>query len=82
MPLLKEQRRHVELRQLQRDRFRTDVSLCEQQYDYVSTKTTTDAVYALRILMEKHKAGQRELFCVFVHSDVSGTRHTGAVRQE
>ncbi|MCJ8737462.1 hypothetical protein PDJAM_G00024310 [Pangasius djambal] len=30
------------------------------------TKSTTDAIFALRILMEKYRDGQRELHCVFV----------------
>ena len=29
-------------------------------------KGTTDAVFALRMLMEKYRKGQRELHCVFV----------------
>ena len=29
-------------------------------------KRTTDAMFALRILMEKYREGQRELHCVFV----------------
>ena len=29
-------------------------------------KETTDAMFALRMLMEKYKEGQRELHCVFV----------------
>ncbi|KAK3562016.1 hypothetical protein QTP86_024486 [Hemibagrus guttatus] len=31
-----------------------------------SRKSTTDAIFALRILMEKYRDGQRELHCVFV----------------
>ena len=30
-------------------------------------KGTTDAMFALRILMEKYREGQRELHCVFVN---------------
>ena len=29
-------------------------------------KGTTDAMFALRMLMEKYREGQRELYCVFV----------------
>ena len=29
-------------------------------------KGTTDAMFALRMLIEKHREGQRELHCVFV----------------
>ena len=29
-------------------------------------KGTTDVTFALRMLMEKHKEGQRKVYCVFV----------------
>ncbi|KAK3526991.1 hypothetical protein QTP86_006131 [Hemibagrus guttatus] len=43
-------------------RLRKVVEICEQQ----PRKSTTDAIFALRILMEKYRDGQRELHCVFV----------------
>ena len=30
-------------------------------------KGTTDAMFALRMLMEKYREGQRELHCIFVN---------------
>ncbi|KAK3527832.1 hypothetical protein QTP86_006897 [Hemibagrus guttatus] len=42
------------------------VEICEQQYGFMPRKSTTDAIFALRILMEKYRGGQRELHCVFV----------------
>ncbi|KAK3531248.1 hypothetical protein QTP70_015219, partial [Hemibagrus guttatus] len=42
------------------------VDICEQQYGFMPRKSTTDAIFALRILMEKYRDGQRELHCVFV----------------
>ncbi|KAK3517708.1 hypothetical protein QTP70_015857 [Hemibagrus guttatus] len=47
----------------QRDRDGKDV---QQQYGFMPRKSTTDAIFALRILMEKYREGQRELHCVFV----------------
>ena len=47
-------------------RLRAEVSICEQQYGFMPRKSTTDAVFALRMLMEKYREGQRELHCVFV----------------
>ncbi|KAK3550062.1 hypothetical protein QTP86_019161, partial [Hemibagrus guttatus] len=47
-------------------RLRKVVEICEQQYGFMPRKTTTDAIFALRILMEKYRDGQRELHCVFV----------------
>ncbi|KAK3526332.1 hypothetical protein QTP70_024279 [Hemibagrus guttatus] len=35
-------------------------------FNRVLEKSTTDAIFALRILMEKYRDGQRELHCVFV----------------
>ncbi|KAK3566588.1 hypothetical protein QTP86_001076 [Hemibagrus guttatus] len=47
-------------------RLRKVVEICEQQYGFMTRKSTTDAIFALRILMEKYRDGQRELHCVFV----------------
>ncbi|KAK3564213.1 hypothetical protein QTP86_011192 [Hemibagrus guttatus] len=47
-------------------RLRMVVEICEQQYGFMPRKSTTDAIFALRILMEKYRDGQRELHCVFV----------------
>ncbi|KAK3512329.1 hypothetical protein QTP70_005794 [Hemibagrus guttatus] len=47
-------------------RVRKVVDICEQQYGFLPRKSTTDAIFALRILMEKYRDGQRELHCVFV----------------
>ncbi|KAK3573200.1 hypothetical protein QTP86_015121, partial [Hemibagrus guttatus] len=45
-------------------RLRKVVEICEQQYGFMPRKSTTDAIFALRILMEKYRDGQRELYCV------------------
>ncbi|KAK3512229.1 hypothetical protein QTP70_001097 [Hemibagrus guttatus] len=47
-------------------RLRKVVEICEQQCDFMPRKSTTGAIFALRILMEKYRDGQRELHCVFV----------------
>ncbi|KAK3512387.1 hypothetical protein QTP70_007966 [Hemibagrus guttatus] len=47
-------------------RLRKVVDICEQQYGFMPRKSTTDAIFALRILMKKYRDGQRELHCVFV----------------
>ncbi|KAK3533676.1 hypothetical protein QTP70_024005 [Hemibagrus guttatus] len=47
-------------------RLRKVVEICEQQYGFMPRKSTTDAIFALRILMEKYRYSQRELHCVFV----------------
>ncbi|KAK3531996.1 hypothetical protein QTP86_002517, partial [Hemibagrus guttatus] len=47
-------------------RLRKVVEICEQQYGFMPRKSTTDAIFALRISMEKYRDGQKELHCVFV----------------
>ncbi|KAK3506205.1 hypothetical protein QTP70_017245 [Hemibagrus guttatus] len=47
-------------------RLRKVVEICEQQYGFMPRKSTTDAIFALRILREKYSDGQRELHCLFV----------------
>ena len=47
-------------------RLRCDWTFNNQQYGFVPGKSTTDAVFALRVLMKKYREGQKELHCVFV----------------
>ena len=47
-------------------RIRDRVEISKQQYGFMPGKGTTDAIFALRMLMEKYRKGQRELHCVFV----------------
>ena len=47
-------------------RLRNRVKISKQQYRFMSEKGTTDAIFALRILMEKYREGRRELHCIFV----------------
>ena len=46
-------------------RIRDRVQISKQQYGFVPGKGTTDAIFTLRILMEKYREGQRKLYCVF-----------------
>ena len=47
-------------------RLRERVEISKQQYGFMPGKGTTDAMFALKMLMEKYREGQRELHCVFV----------------
>ncbi|KAK3571995.1 hypothetical protein QTP86_021348 [Hemibagrus guttatus] len=60
-------------------RLRKVVEICEQQYGFMPRKSTTDAIFALRILMEKYRDGQRELHCVFVDLEKA---YDGVPREE
>ena len=47
-------------------RLRDKVEIGEQQFGFMPGKSTTDAIFALRLLMEKYREGQQQLHCVFV----------------
>ena len=47
-------------------RLRSDLTFSDQQYGFMPGKSTTDALFALRVLMEKYREDQKELHCVFV----------------
>ena len=47
-------------------RLRNRVDIRKQQYGFMPGKETTDAMFVLRMLVEKYREGQRELHCVFV----------------
>ena len=49
-------------------RLRDKVEITKQQYGFMPGKGTTDAMFALRMLMEKYRRwSKRELHCVFVY---------------
>ncbi|XP_065658483.1 uncharacterized protein LOC136082999 [Hydra vulgaris] len=61
-------------------RLRGKVEICEQHYGFIPAKCTTDAMFALRELMEKYREGQKELHCVFVDLEKAyDSSETGAV---
>ena len=45
-------------------RLRSDLTFSEQQYGFMPGKSTTDALFALRVLIEKYIEGRQELVCV------------------
>ena len=47
-------------------RIRARVEIFEQQYRFMPGRSTTDAIFALRRLIEKHREGQTKLHCIFV----------------
>ena len=47
-------------------RLRDRVEISKQQYGFMPGKGTTDAMFALKMLMKKYREGQRKLYCVFV----------------
>ena len=55
-------------------RLRDRVEISEQQYGFMPGKGTTDAMFALRMLMEKYREDQKELHCVFVDQEKAYNR--------
>ena len=47
-------------------RLRDSVEISKQRYEFMPGKGITDAIFALRMLVEKYREGQRELHCVFL----------------
>ena len=47
-------------------RLRDRVEISKQQYGFMPGKGTTDAMFAIRMLIEKYRKGQRDLRCLFV----------------
>ena len=47
-------------------KLRDRVEISKQQYGFMPGKGTTDVIFALKMLMEKYREGQRELHCIFV----------------
>ena len=48
-------------------RLRDRVEISKQQYEFMPGKGSADAMFALRMLMEKYRESQRDLHCVFVN---------------
>ena len=63
-------------------RLRNSVEISKQQYGFMPGKGTTDAMFALRMLMEKYREGQKELHCVFVESLQQGSAEIAVVLYE
>ena len=47
-------------------RLRSDLTFSEQQYGFMPGRSTTDALLAVSVLMEKYRECQNELQCMFV----------------
>lgn len=46
--------------------WREKVPISAQQFGFMPGRSTTDAIFALRQLMEKYREGQKDLHCVFI----------------
>ena len=55
-------------------RLRDRVEISKQQYGFMPGKGTTDAMFALRMLIEKYREGQRELIVQAIRGPREGLR--------
>ncbi|KAI5629826.1 sacsin [Silurus asotus] len=56
---------------------REEVTICEQQYGFMRKKSTKDAIFAMRKLIENYREGQNEVHCVFVDLKKANDRVPG-----
>ena len=47
-------------------RIRKEVTIAKQQFGFMPVRNTTDAIFCLRMLMEKWSEGQKAVNCVFI----------------
>ena len=47
-------------------RLRKEVQIAELQFGFMPERSTIDAIFGLRMLMEKWRKGQKVLYCVFI----------------
>lgn len=43
-----------------------NVRITNEEFGFMTGKNTMDAIFALRMLMEKFREGQKELQCAFI----------------
>ena len=47
-------------------RIRKEVTIAEQQFRFMPGRSTTDAIFCLRMLLEKWTEGQKAVYCAFI----------------
>lgn len=50
------------------------MSISDQQYSFMQRKHTIDAIFTLRLLIERYREGQKELHYVLVDLETAGDR--------
>ena len=48
------------------ERLRMEVEISSEQFGFMPNRKTTDAIFALRQIMEKYREGQKALYIVFI----------------
>ena len=48
------------------NRIRSEVVISQEQFGFMKGRSTEDAIFALRQLLEKYKEGQRKIHCTFI----------------
>ena len=57
-------------------RLRNEVSISPEQFGFIPGRSTTDAIFALRQLVEKYKEDQQNLHCIFIDLEKAYDRVT------
>ena len=47
-------------------RIKNEVTIAEQHFGFIPGRSTIDAIFCLRMLMEKWSEGQKAVHCVFI----------------
>ena len=48
------------------NRIRSEVVISQERFGFMKGRSTEDAIFALRQLLEKYKEGQRKIHCTFI----------------
>ena len=48
-------------------RIRKEVTIAQQQFGFIPGRSTADAIFCLRMLLEKWTEGQKEVHCAFIY---------------
>ena len=53
------------------------MEISQQQFGFLPNRSTTDAISALRQLVEKYREGQEDLYCIFIDLEKAYDRSHG-----
>ena len=53
------------------NRIRSEVVISQEQFGFMKGRSTEDAIFELRQLLEKYKEGQRKIHCTFIDPEKS-----------
>ena len=48
-------------------RLREEVTISDEQFRFMPGRSNTEAIFALKQLMEKYRGGRQQLHCIFIN---------------